>query len=93
MTVETLAAGQCEWPYCGDAGEQMAHIVHRGMGGSKVRNAPENAAWLCIRHHDVLDGRTALGTLRFELNEMLRKHLGYARSAFIVKEEHDGEGS
>lgn len=62
----------CEWPGCEDPGEALAHLTHRGMGGSKERNRPDNAAWLCERHHDILDGRTALGTLRWELNEMLR---------------------
>ena len=70
--------GGCRWPGCIYAIDgftnplQMAHIKHRGMGGSKSRNIPENCAWLCERHHDVLDGRTALGTLRWELNELMR---------------------
>ncbi len=62
----------CEWPGCTDPGEQMAHLTHRGMGGSKHRNTLANVVWLCARHHDVLDGRTALGTLRWELNELMR---------------------
>ncbi len=66
------ADGACEWPGCTDPGTQLAHLTHRGMGGSKAANTPSNAALLCSRHHDVLDGRTALGTLRWELNEMLR---------------------
>ena len=70
------AKGRCEWIGCLDPGEQLAHLTHRGMGGSKTRNTPDNCAWLCVRHHDVLDGRTALGTLRWELNEMLRNVIG-----------------
>lgn len=83
ITVETLAAGRCEWPFCTDAGEQMAHLEHRGMGGSRLANRVDNVAWLCIRHHDVLDGRTVLATLRWELNELLRKTLANSRSAYI----------
>jgi hypothetical protein len=45
------------------------------MGGSKYANRAENAIAACVRCHDVLDGRTALGTLRWELNEMLRRKL------------------
>lgn len=66
------ARGFCEWPGCGDLAEQLAHLTHRGMGGSKERNTAENCAAMCRRHHDCLDGRTALGTLRWELNEMMR---------------------
>ncbi len=64
--------GRCEWPGCVDPGAQLAHLHHRGMGGSKKANRLDNAALLCDRHHDTLDGRTGLGTLRWELNEMLR---------------------
>ena len=66
------AQDRCEWPGCADPAEQLAHLTHRGMGGSKTANTPGNTSALCVRHHDVLDGRTALGTLRWELNEMLR---------------------
>jgi len=66
------ASGRCEWPGCPDPAEELAHLTHRGMGGSKTRNVASNCAALCSRHHDCLDGRTALGTLRWELGEMLR---------------------
>lgn len=66
------AQGACEWPGCTDPGTQLAHLTHRGMGGSRVANTPDNACLLCERHHDCLDGRTGLGTLRWELNEMMR---------------------
>jgi hypothetical protein len=78
--------GGCCWPGCRlprtDAWGyennplEMAHLTHRGMGGSKYANRLENVAMLCKTHHDALDGRTALGTLRFELNEMLRFVVG-----------------
>ena len=67
-----LVGGMCEWPGCVDPGEQMAHLTHRGMGGSSARNEIANVMFLCLRHHDTLDGRTGLGTLRWELNELLR---------------------
>ena len=63
---------RCEWPGCSDPGEHLAHLTHRGMGGSLEANRLSNVAWLCIRHHDCLDGRTVLGTLRWELGEMMR---------------------
>jgi hypothetical protein len=66
------AQGKCEWPGCADPGQHLAHLTHRGMGGSKTRNTADNCAWLCVRHHDILDGRTGLGTLRWELNELMR---------------------
>jgi hypothetical protein len=70
--VFTRSKGVCEWPGCHDPAEELAHLEHRGMGGSKSRNTADNCAALCQRHHDCLDGRTALGTLRWELNQMLK---------------------
>jgi len=69
--------GGCVWPGCDREITsmnplQLAHLKHRGMGGSKTRNTEENCVILCADHHDCLDGRTGLGTLRYELNEMLR---------------------
>lgn len=68
-------AFRCVWPGCTNvlwSNLQLAHLTHRGMGGSKERNTPENCVTLCSVHHDCLDGRTGLGTLRWELNEMMR---------------------
>ena len=73
---KTRSKGRCEWPGCADPGEHLAHLTHRGMGGSLEANRLSNVAWMCIRHHDCLDGRTALGTLRWELNEMMRTVIG-----------------
>jgi hypothetical protein len=70
------ARGVCEWPSCSDPAEQLCHLTHRGMGGSRYANRASNACAMCVRHHDVLDGRTSLGTLRWELNEMLRAVVG-----------------
>lgn len=63
---------RCEWPTCSAFGAHMAHLEHRGMGGRTSADHPRNVAWLCVHHHDTLDGRTDLGTLRWELNELLR---------------------
>lgn len=59
-----LAGGRCEWPECAAWGEQMAHLKHRGMGGSRIANRIDNVAWLCVWHHDILDGRTVVGRAR-----------------------------
>lgn len=72
--------GGCMWPGCdrrltdelGVNPIQLAHLTHRGMGGSRERNTPENCVALCLLHHDCLDGRTGLGVLRYELNVMLK---------------------
>jgi hypothetical protein len=71
------AGWACQWPGCTlelspTNPLQLAHLHHRGMGGSKTANTPDNSRALCRIHHDCLDGRTGLGTLRFELNELLK---------------------
>jgi hypothetical protein len=67
----------CVWPGCNrDEPLEMAHLSHRGMGGRASANTLENVVTLCRSHHDCLDGRTGLGTLRYELNEMLRAVAG-----------------
>ncbi len=72
-----VAADRCEWPGCRDAGEQMAHLKHRGMGGSVEANKIENVAWLCVPHHDMFDGRRHL--TRFELRSLLGGYLIFKR--------------
>jgi len=74
--------GSCRWPGCvlptTDAWGyehnplEMAHLVHRGMGGSRERNTLANVVVLCRAHHALLDGRVSELKLRWELNEMLR---------------------
>lgn len=55
--------GGCVWPSCtldtSNNPLQLAHLQHRGMGGSQSRNTADN-----------------LGTLRYELNAMLRHVAG-----------------
>lgn len=88
---EVFARDQgCRWPGCeyerkGFVNQwrpelQMAHLTHRGMGGSKERNTADNCITLCSIHHDCLDGRTGLGILRNELNTLFRALLGSSRS-------------
>ena len=69
--------GQCVWPGCdyeitGTNPLQLAHLVHRGMGGSQSRNTEDNCVTLCRIHHDILDGRQGIGKSRYELVTMLR---------------------
>jgi hypothetical protein len=54
------AYGICEWPECGDAGAELAHLFGKGSGGRRSANEPDNVAYLCRSHHDVLDGRRRL---------------------------------
>lgn len=71
----------CRWPGCDMEITyavnplEMAHIQHRGIGGSVARNELANVISLCRQHHDCLDGRTGLGILRQELNRMLKAQL------------------
>lgn len=66
----------CEWPRCQNYGEQLAHLTHRGMGGSDSANHPSNVMWLCTQHHNLLDGRTHAG-LRQAMLDCLRESLTY----------------
>ena len=65
-----LSGGICEWPGCDLPGAQMAHFDHRGMGGRTSVNRLGNVAWLCHRHHLLLDREIPLP--RWELRELLR---------------------
>ena len=50
----------------------MAHLTHRGMGGSTDVNTLSEVVILCKAHHDILDGRQGMAKLRSELVRMLR---------------------
>jgi hypothetical protein len=68
--------GHCVWPGCDFEISRInplecAHLKHRGMGGSKHRNEPENAVLLCKAHHDILDGRQGMAKTSVELSRML----------------------
>jgi hypothetical protein len=52
----------------------MAHIVGKGMGGSREANTLDNVIMLCRYHHDLFDGRTHEGLHR-ELAALLRSLL------------------
>jgi hypothetical protein len=62
--------GRCAWTGCGIRDRlEMAHLHHRGMGGSDEANRLENVAMLCAGpgtpdHHGILDGRTVAGRRR-----------------------------
>jgi len=78
LRAKTLERDQgCRWPSCDRLIDyanplEMAHLHHRGMGGSIEVNTLGGVLILCRIHHDCLDGRTGLGTLRWELAELLR---------------------
>jgi hypothetical protein len=57
-----------DWP---EADYEMAHISHRGMGGSRKANTLDNVIILCRYHHSLFDGRTHEGLHR-ELAALLR---------------------
>ena len=82
----------CKWPGCkvdqfwtgwlgGDITNelQMAHIQHRGMGGSKEANRLENVITLCRFHHDIFDGRDGSANVKRELAVMLRAQIKETR--------------
>lgn len=73
-SVGSQAGWRCEWPGCGETGEQMAHLEHRGFGGSAERNRLDNVAWLCTYHHDIFDRREVRGT-REAMRSLLTAYL------------------
>lgn len=74
----------CVWPGCtmfsplqpGANPLQLAHLQHRGMGGSVERNTPDNCVTLCRFHHDIFDGRDGSSNTKRELAVMLRTVAG-----------------
>lgn len=74
---------RCQWPGCTlllteSNPLQLAHIRHRGMGGSESANTPGNGVALCAFHHDIFDGRQGQGKTRTEIAAMLRAVVGIA---------------
>lgn len=70
------AGHRCEWPACEYPINEfnrleLAHLSHRGMGGSRSVNTADLCRAFCTYHHDALDGRTGLGNLRQELRQLL----------------------
>ena len=60
--VTLRARGGCEWPQCRAAGEEIAHLHSRGMGGNrKLRDVLDNLMWLCGRHARHSDGERGPG--------------------------------
>ena len=62
--------GRCVWPTCSQDRFmnplELAHLHHRGMGGSRVVNIAENCVMMCRFHHSVFDGRIVGATARAE---------------------------
>lgn len=81
--VQVVSGGVCEWAGCGERGEEMAHLVHRGMGGSAEVNVLRNVAWLCGYHHDIFDGRRSQG-LREAIRQLLGGYLHLRRKPFAT---------
>lgn len=72
----------CKWPGCEyeravyKGPLQLAHIQHRGMGGSVIVNTPSHCVTLCRYHHDIFDGRDGSANVKRELALMLRTVAG-----------------
>ena len=45
------SSGHCEFPLCPQPFQEMAHLLHRGMGGGPSRNTRGNVLGLCRDHH------------------------------------------
>lgn len=76
--VRELSGGRCEWFLpCSTAGEELAHIEPRGMGGRASVDRIGNVAWLCRSHHDLLDLRRWPDS---EEQRQLAEYLGKDRS-------------
>ena len=57
--VAERSEGICEWEGCNALAEQMAHLKHRGMGGTTdpLVHSVDNIRNFCKYHHDLYDGR------------------------------------
>ena len=61
---------------CPNQAVDIAHIEHRGMGGSRMRDLIENLVAMCRHHHDRFDGRQGPGLDRAAV---IRKHLSFIK--------------
>ena len=68
--------GQCIWPNCTDGPLEMAHLHHRGMGGSTQHDNPHDCETLCRFHHSIYDGRIVGATARTEWAALFRSLAG-----------------
>ena len=75
--------GICEWSRCTTRGEQLAHIRGIGRGGNPdlTRDTIENVSFLCVYHHDLLDGRQRMKLWEIEslLCEVIGRRYNYVR--------------
>ncbi len=60
--VKERSGGLCEVPRCLCKATQIAHVKHRGMGGTqgqaaKIINSHKNMFDSCQYHHDLIDRR------------------------------------
>ena len=80
-TVRRRSCDLCE--FCGTSHNlQMAHIMHRKMGGrhgiwKKIINDPRNIAHLCLNCHDVFDGRAHDPIKRIAMRPVLQMKTGW----------------
>lgn len=85
LRAEVIArsGGRCEWSRCVSRGEQMAHIRGAGMGGVPSRDHVGNVAWLCVFHHDLLDGRGHVEFRNYELRSLLEEIVAHRHTALV----------
>ena len=84
-TVAEWTAGRCEWPGCRQYAAELAHVHGKGMGGRPSADTLDNLAFLCVYHHNLLDGRAHHG-LRFEMGNLLAAYLQGGWRATIERE-------
>ena len=59
----------CVWPTCDRPWNmplELAHLHHRGMGGSTEANTAANCVMMCQFHHSIYDGRIVGASARSE---------------------------
>ena len=82
--VQERSRGICEWSRCSTRGEQLAHLRGLGMGGNPdlTRDVEANVMFLCVYHHDILDGRQRMKLWEVEslLVELNTRRHGYVRA-------------
>ena len=53
--------GRCDWPRCGNAGSELAHLHSIGAGGRESADTIDNVGWLCFDHARMSDGEYGRG--------------------------------
>ena len=57
----TRAGWRCQWPCCGQRGQELAHCHSIGMGGRPSADTLENVVFLCRDHARISDGERGSG--------------------------------